>query len=225
MRSPSHPLMHVAQETIQILLLDASRLPEMSAAESHLLLRAAQGNAGAFEEFVRFFERRVRAVLGRVLDDERDVDEAAQDTFVQVWRSLPGFRGDAAPSTWVYRIAVNEALQRVRRKKLITRPLEDVPGLDRGIAPGGAARPLPADVAAENHELQQFIASRLRNLPFEYRVPIVLRDIEGWSTTEVAELLEISTTAVKSRLHRARMQLRHEIDVWLQGQGLPPNAA
>lgn len=196
----------------------------MSLAESNLLARATQGDASAFEEFVRLFERRVRGVLGRLLDDERDIDEAAQDTFVQVWRGLHRFRGDAALSTWVYRIAVNEALQRVRRKKLITQPLEDVPGLDLAIAPGGVSRPLPADVAAENHELQQFIASRLRNLSFEYRATVVLRDIEGWSTEEVAALFEISAAAVKSRLHRARMQLRHEIDVWLQGQGPPPEA-
>lgn len=89
------------------------------------------------------------------------------------------------------------------------------------IAPGGGVRPLPADVAAENRELQQIIASRLRNLAFEYRVPIVLRDTEGWSTAEVAEPLGVSTVAVKSRLHRARMQLRHEIDVWLQRAEAP----
>jgi RNA polymerase sigma-70 factor (ECF subfamily) len=84
--------------------------------ERALLKRAQEGDLDAFGEFIRVCERRVRAVLSRLLDDPRDVDEAAQDTFVQAWRHLDRFRGEAAPFTWLYRIAVNEALQRARRR-------------------------------------------------------------------------------------------------------------
>ena len=179
--------------------------------ESELLARARQGDVEAFAEFVRVFERRVRALLGRMLDDERDVEEAAQDTFVQAWRNLDRFRGDAAPFTWLYRIAVNEALQRTRRKRLDTRPLDDVPGLDSDAEVGAADVPLPPDVA-ERHELESFLAERVRALPPDFRAPLVLRDMEGWSNREVADALGITVAAAKSRIHRARMQLRAELD-------------
>src|SRR5262249_46304617 len=88
----------------------------VTASERELLEQAKEGDLEAFAEFVRVFERRIRSVLYRLLDDARDIDEAVQDTFVQAWRNLDRFRGDAAPYTWLYRIAVNEALMRRRRK-------------------------------------------------------------------------------------------------------------
>jgi RNA polymerase sigma-70 factor, ECF subfamily len=181
-----------------------------------LLVRAQRGDLAAFEEFVRLFERRVRGLLGRILDDQRDVEEAAQDTFVQAWRHLDRFRGDAAPFTWLYRIAVNEALQRARRKRLDTQPLEDekLDRLEDRDAPG-APRPLPPDLAAENQEVREFLAARLQQLPPGLRVPVVLRDVEDWSNQEIADALELSLPAAKSRIHRARMQLRYELESWL----------
>lgn len=182
-----------------------------------LLMRAQTGDYAAFEEFVRLFERRVRALLGRILDDERDVEEAAQDTFVQAWRNINRFRGDAAPFTWLYRIAVNEGLQRTRRKRLDTQPIEDDKLEDRD-APGPSG-PLPPDLAAENHEVREFLAARLCALPLALRIPVVLRDVEEWSNQEIADTLELSLPAAKSRIHRARMQLRYELELWLRERG------
>lgn len=176
--------------------------------EAELLIRARDGDIEAYAEFVRTFERRVRALLGRLLDDERDVEEAAQDTFVQAWRNLSRFRGDSQPFTWLYRIAVNEALQRTRRKKLDLRPLDD-------LSPGDSSlfdHRTNTDTLAESRELSSFLAEQLRELPFEYRAPLVLRDIEGWSNQEVADALELSLPAAKSRIHRARLQLRDVVD-------------
>ncbi len=79
--------------------------------ETDLLIQAQAGDLAAFERFVRLFERRVRGLLSRLMSDERDIEEATQDTFVQAWRNLSRFRGDAAPFTWLYRIAVNEAAE------------------------------------------------------------------------------------------------------------------
>lgn len=188
----------------------------MSEQETDLLARARGGDLDAFAEFVRLFERRVRSVLGRLLDDERDVDEAAQDTFVQAWKNLDRFRGDAAPFTWLYRIAVNEALQRTRRKRLDTRPLEEVPELEHAAERSGASKPLPADVEAANRESLALLAELLRQLPFGSRAPLVLRDLEGWSYEEVAETLDLSVPAVKSRIHRARLHLGAEYQAWLE---------
>ncbi len=185
--------------------------------DAELLRRAREGDLQAFAELVRRSERRVRALLGRLLEDSRDVEEAAQDTFVQAWRNLQRFRGQAAPSTWFYRIAVNEALQRTRRKRVETRPLEDRDL--RHSSPG-------AETIAEEDELRAFLSERLRALPLELRVPVVLRDIEGWSNQEIADALDLSLAATKSRIHRARMRLREQLDAWREAtEAHPPTLA
>jgi RNA polymerase sigma-70 factor (ECF subfamily) len=173
------------------------------------LSRAREGDLEAYAEFVRLFERRVRALLSRLLDDARDVEEAAQDTFVQAWRNLGRFRGDSAPFTWLYRIAVNEALQRLRRKRLDSRPLDD---LDTETLPHPAAGP---DALAESHEARAFLEARVRALPIELRAPLVLRDVEGLPNEEVAVAIGLSVAATKSRIHRARMRIRAEFQAWL----------
>ncbi len=185
--------------------------------DSELLRRARDGDLDAFAELVRRSERRVRGLLSRFLDDDRDIEEAAQDTFVQAWRNLQRFRGQAAPSTWLYRIAVNEALQRTRRKRVETRPLEDREL--RHSSPG-------ADTLAEESELRAFVAARLRALPLELRAPVVLRDVEGWSNQEVAYVLDLSLAATKSRIHRGRMRIREELDAWRKAaEANPPTDA
>jgi len=176
-------------------------LSPVALSERELLEQAKAGDLEAFAEFVRTFERRIRTVLYRLLDDARDVDEAVQDTFVQAWRNLERFRGDAAPYTWLYRIAVNEALMRRRRKTLPTSEPQETMGA------GGEDAFAAADARA-------FLIERLRRLPVEFRAAVVLRDVEGLSNEEVAQALEISLAAAKSRIHRGRMQLREELERW-----------
>jgi RNA polymerase sigma-70 factor, ECF subfamily len=183
--------------------------------EASLLMQAQAGDIEAFERFVRLFERRVRALLSRLLSDERDIEEAAQDTFVQAWRNLARFRGDAAPFTWLYRIAVNEALQRVRRRRVDTQPIDEdvleVLEFRQGSATAPSRSP---DAVVEDRETEAFLLERVHRLPFDLRAPLVLRDIEGWSNQEVADILELSLPAAKSRIHRARMKLREELEAW-----------
>ena len=167
----------------------------MSADERRLLEDARAGDIDAFARFVRHFERRVRTVLFRLLDDERDVDETTQDVFVQAWRNLGRFRGDAAPFTWLYRIAVNEALQRRRRHQLPTVEFEETHAVE-----------MVSEIAIT--ELRGVLLQAIRELPFEHRAALVLRDLEGLSGEEVAETLGITVAAAKSRIHRARMTVR-----------------
>ncbi len=195
---------------------DAIAPDSMHDRERLLLARAREGDLDAFAEFVRLFERRVRAVLSRLLDDERDVDEAAQDTFVQAWRNLDRFRAEAAPFTWLYRIAVNEALQRTRRKRLDMRSLDD-PAAGAVVEAGARHTARPADIEAGDHEALAFIAQRLRALPLESRAPLVLRDLEGWSYEDIAAALDLSVAAVKSRIHRARLEVARDYEAW-QGE-------
>jgi RNA polymerase sigma-70 factor, ECF subfamily len=166
--------------------------------DHELLERAAAGDLEAFGELVRAYERRVASVLYRLLDDRRDVEEATQDVFVQAWRNLHGFRGDAQLFTWLYRIAVNEALMRRRRKR------PDTQELDERLA--AAPDPEPG--------LRDLLVRELSALPFEYRAAVVLRDVEGLTNAEVAEVLGITVPAAKSRIHRGRMQIRDALARW-----------
>jgi RNA polymerase sigma-70 factor (ECF subfamily) len=186
--------------------------------EAALIARAQAGEVDAFAEIVRAHEHRVRAVLYRLLDDERDVEEATQDCFVQAWRNLDRFRGDSTMFTWLYRIAVNEALARVRRKPA---PLADRADVERAESRAGEAASEP-DLAAETGELKAFLARRIRSLPLEHRAPLVLRDLVGLSNQEVADILEISVAAAKSRIHRARMHVREELERW-ERMSAPPS--
>jgi RNA polymerase sigma-70 factor (ECF subfamily) len=166
---------------------------------------ARAGDVQAFGELVHRYERRVGAVLARLLPDQRDVEEALQDTFLKAWRSLDRFRGDSALFTWLYRIAVNEALQRLRRRQDEVRELDEI------------ADPTET-VELPDLELRSFLAARINALPFEYRSALALRDLEGLSNKEVADALGISLAAAKSRVHRARMQLRGELEEWERGR-------
>ena len=173
----------------------------MAVSERELLEQARSGDLEAFARLMRASERRIRALCYRLLDDGRDVDEAVQDTFVHAWRSLERFRGDAAPSTWLYRIAVNEALMRRRRKTLPTSELQESIVSD-GSDPFSAA------------DARVFLIQRLRALPDDYRAAVVLRDVEGLSNEEVAEVLGVTLAAAKSRIHRGRMRLRGDLEQW-----------
>jgi RNA polymerase sigma-70 factor (ECF subfamily) len=166
--------------------------------ERELVARAAAGDVDAFAELVRAYEHRVAAVLYRLLDDRRDVEEATQDVFVQAWRNLRRFRGRAKLFTWLYRIAVNEALMRRRRQRPVVQELDERLAAEEDPEPG----------------LRDLLVRELAALPFEYRAAVVLRDVEGLSNAEVAEALDISVAAAKSRIHRGRLQIRDALAEW-----------
>lgn len=172
--------------------------------EERLLALVRAGDVDAYGELVRRYERRVSAVLARLLPDQRDVEEALQDTFLKAWRSLERFRRDAALFTWLYRIAVNEALQRLRRRQPGVQQLDELPASERAFD-------------SPDLELRSFLSARVNALSLEYRAALVLRDIEGLSNQEVADTLGISLAAAKSRVHRARLQLRGELEEWERG--------
>ncbi len=198
-----------AQLTLQVEREEVARLVACSRDQSHVSFDAGKPPGDAqpydprvdledFAAFIREHERRVRSVLRRLLDDDRDVEEATQDVFVQAWRKLPEFRGDAQVSTWLYRIAVNEALQRRRRRGV------QVTELDIALA----------EPEREDVDLRNFLLGCLRRLPIELRAAVVLRDVEGLSNEEVAQVLGVTLAAAKSRIHRGRMQVRAALEEW-----------
>ena len=152
----------------------------------------------------------------RLLGEEDEARDVVQDVFVSVVGKLDGFRGQSRLSTWLHRIVVNAALMRLRTRK--RKPEESIDELlpnfdDTGHPVGTAPAWAPsADEALERTEVRELVRKSIGELPETYRSVLLLRDIEGFDTAEAAEMLGISTNAVKVRLHRARQALRTLLD-------------
>ena len=171
--------------------------------DADLVSRAQTGQLDAFEELVRRHRLATYRVALRMLGDESDAEDATQDAFVQAWRNLAGFRADAAFSTWMYRVVTNRCLNMLRARRR-TEPLPD----DRE-AP--ASR--PDRIAEARWQVEDLKLAILRLTP-EQRAPLVLRELQGCSYEEIAETLDVSISAVKSRLHRARLELLSAMGPW-----------
>ncbi len=164
---------------------------------------------------VRHKADRLYAVVLRFSATEADAEEATQEAFLRAWRNIDRFRGEARFFTWLYRIGVNEAKRILERRPPPGRVLsvEDQP--IEAEAPGPQAR-------AESGDLRDVLDDALRRLPEKYRAAVVLRDVEGLSTSEAAEVLGLREAAFKSRLDRGRMALRADIAAYLDdAQGIP----
>jgi RNA polymerase sigma-70 factor (ECF subfamily) len=189
---------------------NAYRLPIAKQApsidEARLVARAKAGDQRAVEEIVRVHVVRLHAVVARLCGDPHDAEEVMQETLLRAWRTIGRFDGRSVPFTLLCRIAVNESKrrgrQRRRRALLRHRGAEEVPY--RRDAPGARA---------EQHDFRTALERAVRALPIDLRAPLVLRDIEGLSTRQAAEIVGVSEAAFKRRLHRARISVRDTVAV------------
>lgn len=193
------------------------RLPRVNQAvdDSALLLRAQAGDVAAFEALVERHRNRVFALALRMLGSETDAADVAQDTFIKAYRELARFRGDAQFGSWVHRIAANEALMKLRRRRVAAQvEAPELPAFnERGSLMDEVADwTRGAEEEVLDAELRYAIEHAASELPDEYREVFVLRDLEGLSYEEIAEITQDSVAAIKSRLHRARLALRAAID-------------
>lgn len=179
--------------------------------ERALIDAALDGDRGAFDVLVRRHADRLHAVVRRFSASESDAEEATQEAFVRAWRSLGRFRGDARFFTWLYRIGVNEA-KRIGERAPSAGTVASVE--ERPVDHLGDPRPGPGR-SAEAGELRDVLEQAVRALPEKYRAAVILRDVEGLSTTEAAGLLGLREAAFKSRLHRGRMALREDVASYL----------
>jgi RNA polymerase sigma-70 factor (ECF subfamily) len=186
------------------------------ASDDDLFDAAKRGNFAAFETVVRRHHPRIYRVAYGMTQSANDAEEVVQDTFLRVFRGLEGFRRQSSPSTWIYQIAVNTALMRMRqrrRKPLLS--LGDYPHLEDQShepllgTPGRWAR--SPDKSLLDQELAVSIETAIEALPDKYRMVIVLRDVEGQSAEEVAQTLGLTIPTVKARLHRARLCVRRAL--------------
>lgn len=182
--------------------------------ERELIQSSLAGDQQAFGELVVMHANRVHGVLRRLGLDASETDEVAQEVFVRVWRGLAKFEKRAQFSTWLYRIAFNEAQRRLARRA--PPPVESGPDRDDLIVSLPEAPDLGPEARVLHRELEQTLEEALARLPDEWRAAVVLRDIEGLSTEEAAQVIGTGQAAFKSRLHRGRMQLRALLEPYLK---------
>ena len=184
--------------------------------DEELVARARAKDFGAFEELVGRYEDKIYRLAFRFVRNETDAKEIVQDTFLSVWRKLDTFKGDAQFGSWLYRVAANAALMRLRAQRRHPEvSTEELPidyldnyGHLPNTGENWAKRP---DDELQSDELRRRIQAAVDDLPEIYRTVFLVRDVEGLSTEETAEVLQISVPTVKTRLHRARLALRDAI--------------
>ena len=185
-------------------------------AESVLLADLRAGKEPAFETLVTTYMPAMLRIARRMLRNEEDARDAVQDAFLCASRSLAQFQGEAKLATWLHRIVVNASLMKLRRRR--RKPEQCIDELlPQFLDDGHQVRSssewnLPADEALGRRETRQMVRSCIDRLPETYRTVLLLRDIEELDTHEAARLLQVSPTAVKLRLHRARQALRTLLD-------------
>jgi RNA polymerase sigma-70 factor (ECF subfamily) len=186
--------------------------PSAPPPEKDLLPRLRNGEPQAFETLVRGQTPRLLAVARRMLRSEEDAQDAVQEAFIHAFKSLDAFEGSCQLSTWLYRIAVNAALMKLRsRRRKPEQPIEDL--LPTFLEDGHHARHPPdwrpdALALLERREEREFVRACIEELPESYRTVLILRDIEELDTDEAAQVLSVTPNVVKVRLHRARQALR-----------------
>jgi RNA polymerase sigma-70 factor (ECF subfamily) len=189
--------------------------PVASSDEGQLVERSQAGDRAAFEELVRRHADRLYAVVLRFVADADEAEEVTQEAFLRAWRSIGRFERRSRFFTWLYRIGINEAKRRAERRspegavgEIEDSPIEDAP--DWSEAP---------ELRAEQGDLRRVLEQAIQALPLEYRAPLILRDVEGLSTQEAAEVMDLGEAAFKSRLHRARLAVRRAVDqYYLEGE-------
>ncbi len=195
-----------------------SKVGEPTNDEAVLVNAARKGDMAAFEELVRRYDRNVFRIAQHITQNREDAEDVVQDAFLKAYTNLGQFQGQSKFYTWLVRIAVNEALMRLRRR----RP-ERMVSLDEDVKTEEDS--MPREIADwtpnpeqqyTQGELKDILSRTIQGLPASFRTVFVLRDVEGLSTEETADALGLSIPAVKSRLLRARLQLRERLNKYFK---------
>jgi RNA polymerase sigma-70 factor (ECF subfamily) len=177
-----------------------SRQVAVKTTDADLVERCRRGEPGAFEELYRLHASRVYNLACRFAGSQVDGEDLLQDVFVQIFRKLGSFKGDAALGTWIYRLATNICLDYVRSREGKARQMTDQLADEAAVPVRRESRPM----RAERIDLERAIA----NLPLGYRAAFVLHDVEGFEHHEVADMLGIAEGTSKSQVHKARLRIR-----------------
>ena len=179
----------------------------MSADDRRLIADCLQGDSAAFGELVRRYQDRLYNTVLRLVDNAEDAQDVVQDAFLQAYQALGGFKGDSQFFTWLYRIAINTAISLKRKQRVTLR-------MHGSREEGGAVEPVdPSEFtqpgyALERAEQERKIQQALSRLSAEHRAVLIMKDMEGQKYEVMAEVLEVPIGTIRSRLHRARLELR-----------------
>jgi RNA polymerase sigma-70 factor (ECF subfamily) len=189
--------------------------------EAAVVAQARTGDAKAFNELLQRYERKIFRLALHITQNREDAEDVLQETFLKAYQHLDQFQGQSKFYTWIVRIAVNQALMKLRKRKSDRSvSLDDT--IDTGedtVAREIAAWDENPEQQYGREELNQILTSAVDGLTPIYRAVFVLRDVDGLSTEETAEALELSVPAVKSRLLRARLQLRDKLTRYFKRKG------
>jgi RNA polymerase sigma-70 factor (ECF subfamily) len=189
--------------------------------ERRLIRRLKRGDERAFATVVRTYQGRVFNMVFRMVGNREEAEDLSQDVFVTVFQSIDTFRGDSKLSTWLYRVTVNHCKNRLkylrRRKKHLGRPLDEVAEAELARGSGSAQTTYHAhiprpDEEASGRQMEVLLQREIAALEEEHRVLVVLRDIQGLSYQEIAEITGLNIGTIKSRLHRARLALKEALE-------------
>lgn len=193
-----------------------------SITELELVTRAVQGDQKAFAKIVKDNERLVYNTALRLLADTAEAECVLQETFLKVLQALPEFKMQSSLSTWIYRIAVNYSLMKLRSKKRRPESLDETESHVSQAALESFNRSVGNNPlqALLNQELRQAMEQAIADLPDKFRSVFVLKDIDGYSLKEISEMLHLSLPAVKSNLHRARLFLRDRLAGYVENKSV-----
>lgn len=186
---------------------------ETTVTDNELIARFTNGCEESFEELIKRYETKVHNLAMRLTRNQEDSEEVLQDVFVTVYRKVSGFEGKSKFSSWLYRITVNAAFMKLRKRKQEQAiSMEDfLPQLQNQAITQPTAFGARSDSLAFNNEIREALEGAISRLPEDYRAVFILRDVDGLSNKEVGRILDLSIPAVKSRLHRSRLMLRKRL--------------
>ena len=204
--------------TIQPIAGESEQHPDLG-----LVAKVRAGDVSAYDALVRKYERQIFRIAQHITQNREDAEDVMQDAFVKAFEKLDTFQGNSKFYTWLVRIAVNESLMRLRRRrtgKMVS--IDEDLKTEEGSVPRDFAdwAPNPED-NYNQAELASILKKTIQGLPPGFRVVFVLRDVDGLSTEETAETLGLSIPAVKSRLLRARLQLRERLSRYFKRKPAP----
>ena len=183
--------------------------------ETELIRKSQQGDLNAFEQLLLQYEKRVYTIAYKYMGNHEDAGDMAQEALIKAYRSIGTFRGESSFGTWIGRITANKCLDELRKRKRLT-----VTSLDEEIEleEGSVQKELAAETATpEEHvirtETVEYVQSMLGTMREEYRIVLVLRELEGHSYEAIAQMLSCSVGTVKSRINRARRYLKEKIQM------------
>lgn len=183
----------------------------MSADDNRLIAQCLQGDTAAFGELVRRYQERLYHSVFRLVEHSEDARDVVQDAFLSAYQSLDGFKGDSRFFTWLYRIAINAAISFQRKQRAAVR-METLGDGDRTFEPLDPSEQNRPDFALEQAEQGLRVREALNRLSPEHRAVLVLKDMEGQKYETMAEILQVPIGTIRSRLHRARLELRELLE-------------